>query len=134
MTRRRTTRSRGFATLTALTLLAFVAVLLTAMGTWIGLDARRSHEAAVEAQLRQLLLAGAAIAIASDGHAANDVALPPALAADGARLIVRAANTSESARRVTIEATIGDRQSRQVITLARRGDRWVMTDAALDPA
>lgn len=125
---------RAFATATALTLLAFVAVLLAAMGSGIGLDARRTRAAVDQTQLRQLLHA-AALAAAEESLdvGTTDLPLPRNLADDSARLTITIAHPSSSLRTATIEATIAAHQSRQVVHFARRGDSWSLNAAALDP-
>lgn len=126
--------NRAFATATALTLLAFVAVLLAAIGSWIGIEARRTRDAAAETQLRQLLIAGAVAA--GDESAAigtTNVSLPPTLADDAARLTIDIAMPSEVQRTVTVEASVAARHARQIVHFTRQNGRWTLTNATLDP-
>jgi hypothetical protein len=131
--KRRATIRRGFATATALTLLAFVAVLLAAMGTSIGIEARRTRHAAVEAQLRQLLLAGAAAAGEETAAAGTaSVSLPSHLTDDMASLTITMAMPSPGERTATIDASIAARHARQVVRFALRDGRWDLVSASID--
>lgn len=126
---------RGIATPTALTLLAFVAVLLAALGSWIGIEARRTRAAADAAQLRQLLHAGAlAAADESLGVGRVDVPLPPRLADHSARLTIDIAHPAPDARTAVVEASITAHRARQTVHFARTGERWSITGATLDPS
>ena len=132
--KREATIPRGFATATALTLLAFVAVLLTALGSWIGMDARRTREAAAETQLRQLLLAGAAAAGEETAAAgATIVPLPSNLTHDAASLTIDIAMPLEGERTATIDASFAARHARQVVRFARRDGGWSLVSATVDP-
>ena len=125
---------RGFATATALTLLAFVAVLLTALGASIGMDVRRTREAAAESQLRQLLLVGAAAAGQEAAAAgATTLALPSNLTDDAASLTIHIAAPSESDRTATIDASFVARRARQVVRFTRRDGGWRLMSATVDP-
>ena len=131
--KRRATIRRGFATATALTLLAFVAVLLAARGTSIGIEARRTRHAAVAAQLRQLLLAGAAAAGEETAAAGTaNVSLPSHLTDDTASLTVTMTMPSPGERTATIDASIAARHARQVVRFARRDGRWDLVSASID--
>ena len=130
----RVTIRSGFATATSLTLLAFVAVLLTALGSWIGIEARRTREAAAQTQLRQLLLAGAdaageETAVAGTTH----VPLPPDLADGGASLTIDIDMPTPDERTATIDASFAGRPARQVVRFARRDGGWGVVSATLDP-
>ncbi|MDQ3440401.1 MAG: hypothetical protein M3478_08650 [Planctomycetota bacterium] len=132
--KRRATIQRGFATATALTLLAFVAVLLAAIGSWIGIDARRTREAATETQLRQLLLAGA-VAAGEETAAAGTttVPLPANLTDDAASVTIDIAMPSQGERTATIDASFAARHARQVVRFARRDGGWTLVSATVDP-
>ncbi len=126
--------NRAFATATALTLLAFVAVLLAAMGSAIGIEARRTREAAAQTQLRQLLLAGAAAA--SDESApigTTNVPLPSILNDDAPRLTIEIAMPSERLRTAMIETSFATRHARQLAQFSRRDGRWHLISATIDP-
>lgn len=133
-TTRLATSRRGFATATALTLLAFVAVLLAAMGSVIGIEARRTRHAAVETQLRQLLLAGAAAAGEETAAAGTtSVRLPSHLTDETASLTIVIAMPSPGERTATIDASVAARHARQVVRFARRDAGWDLVSASIDP-
>ena len=133
-TTRRATIRRGFATATALTLLALVAVLLAAMGSSIGIEARRTRHAAVETQLRQLLLAGAAAAGEETAAAGTtSVPLPSHLTDDTASLTINIVMRSPGERTVTIDASVAARHARQVVRFALRDGGWDLVSASIDP-
>ena len=54
---------RGFAAIFSITLIIVVGAALAAMGTYFALEASRTRSQAAQAQLRQLLTAGAVAAI-----------------------------------------------------------------------
>ncbi len=82
------------------------------MGSWIGIDARRTREAAAQTQLRQLLLAGAAVAgDESVASGTTNVPLPSTLSDDAARLTIDIAMPSQSLRTATIDAFVAARGS-----------------------
>jgi hypothetical protein len=114
---------RGVATITAITLLGLVGIALAAMGTLLAADARRTRAAESEAQLRQLLLAGAAASHerlrTSPPDAAEQVWEVPLPAGADATLIVRLERDDDPAtHRVRVEATAGrgERMAAQVLT------------------
>ncbi len=134
MKQRSTQANRGLATATALTLLAFVAVLLTAMGSWIRIDARRTRDAAAQTQLRQLLLAGA-VAAGDESNliGATNVTLPPQLKDDAANLKIEIVMPSEGERVATIEASVSGSHASQTVHFTRREGRWRVISATLGP-
>ena len=112
---------RAFATITAITLLALVGIALAAMGTLLVADARRTRAATSEAQLRQLLLAGAA---AAEERVRN---LPPVAAeqawevplpagADASLTVRLERDDAPATHRVRVAATVGERTAGQVLT------------------
>lgn len=125
---------KGFAGVTAVTLLAMLGVMLAAMGSFIAAEARRTYDAASEAQLRQLLLAGASAAsgrLPLSGE--TKLALPPSLAADGYRLVIQPTGAAEpNTALVEIIAIAGEYDRRQTIRFMQRNGRWQMADAALE--
>jgi hypothetical protein len=122
------------ATIVALTLLAFVAVLLAALGTWIGLEARRTNAAGEAAQLRQILHAGA-LAASDDSMSAgtSDLPLPRELSEHAARVTVVITQPSASIRTARIEAALATHRATQIVQYARSGERWIVASATLDP-
>ena len=130
-----TTSRRGVAAATAVSLLAMVGVTLAAMGAFFASEARRTRDATTEAQLRQLLLAGATIAArVAPVKAETPLELPPSLAADGAHVVVRPVEAPEAGVMVTeVDATIADRRMTQTLRFALRDGRWQVTGATLGP-
>jgi Tfp pilus assembly protein PilV len=133
---------RGFiATTTALTLMALITVALTGVVAATVADTRRTRQLEIDAQYRQLLLAGAADAAAharawGDAPAAEswDLALPESLAERGyhVRLLLTSAGTPTNADviRVRIEAN-GPTMSRvQTMQFNQTAGRWVPSRAA----
>ena len=124
---------RGFAMLTAIALVALVAVAMAAAASVFRLDLRRTVTGAEDAQLRQLLFAGERIARAKlpreDGKvesAAGPVQLPPALAAQGASMNVGVAPKADNADAAvaTVEATLGGRAAAQTLRYERGPGGW----------
>ena len=128
-------RRRGVAAATAVTMLALVGVTLAAMGSLFAAEARRTRDATAEAQLRQLLLAGAAVATQRIPLTAEaTVELPPSLAADGARLVVRPMKAPDAnAVVIEVDAAVADRQMTQTLRYAQRDGRWQVDGATLGP-
>src|SRR5206468_2055805 len=100
-------------------------------------DAARTRAAVKDAQVRQLLAAGAATAPAIvagwDGKNDKEVAvkLPAALAADGGSLVVRVRNGESGVVAAEVTAAFEGRRGWQVLTYARKGDGVQLVGAAL---
>ena len=71
---------RGFAAIMAISLILLVGAALAMLGVYFAQDAARTRSEAVEAQLRQLLSAGAVAAVqqADTASPAKTLAPPPA--------------------------------------------------------
>jgi hypothetical protein len=131
---------RGFATLTAVALIALVAMALVATGSLFNAEFRRTQRATEEAQLRQLLLAGERAARdALAANAANEpgkpinVELPTSLTAGGARLSLTPAATAPSEGGMTVAVTARlSNVLEQRLTFARRGEIWELTTVETD--
>src|SRR5829696_5024687 len=97
---------RAFATVAAVVLIGMAGMVFVALTALVGHDLRRTARAGAEAQLRQLLTAGEVAAAASlDRPAgAEEVAVPAALAADGAKLTVARGDAAGDERPVTVDA------------------------------
>jgi hypothetical protein len=92
---------RGFATITALALLSLVGTALATLTLTFAADARRTARESTDAQLRQLLFAGAVQArqIMDGGQTPADpiaVRLPSPLIADGGQLVLRFHSANKS--------------------------------------
>ena len=131
---------RGFTVVMALGLLALVAAGLLSLGALLTTDARRTMRGEDDAQLRQMLMAGATAARQHAGQwpAAVQaerlvVALPPELASAGGALDLQTEpDAAESRVAVRITARLIDRQMRQTLTFERTGGAWRPVDAALE--
>lgn len=131
-------RRGGFAMILALVLLALTAVALTGLTQLSAAEFRRTREVQVEAQLRQMLLAGAADVQqraarwpAEGVKLAWNLPLPVELNDPSASLSV--AVGPESGDRVVVEvvATVDGRSQRQTLVMSREAGRWRATDARL---
>ena len=123
---------RAFAVIFALFLIALVGAALLALTSLMTSDARRSTRGAVDAQLRQLLHAGAVAAAQRlrDGGGAFpqrsfEGALPAALRDAPATVrIVPEPLAQDGLVVVTIEAQLADRGARQRIVFERIDAGW----------
>jgi hypothetical protein len=126
----------------AILLLLLVAATLVTLATTFAADARRTRTHSADAQLRQLLTAGA-IAAAEQlksgelPSAEKAIALPPDLTDRGATLTIHRAHdgdgggTRDSAT-VVVNAALANRQARQTVRFARREGRWTATAAEIN--
>jgi type II secretory pathway pseudopilin PulG len=119
----------GFAAVMAIVLIGLVAATLAAVGIMFTSEARRTRSQAADAQLRQLLIAGAAEAQQRLPAGATEfptaaVALPPALGGDGATLSLGCTREGDTAILVTINATLDTRRrvAAQRLRYGRSGD------------
>lgn len=131
ITRRTHARRRGaFAVIFALFLIALVGAALLALTSLMTTDARRSTRAATDAQLRQLLHAGAVVAVQrvreggelpDDGF---DVPLPRELAGASAGIRVSRGAGESNQFIAVIDARLDDQSSRQQVLFIRDGGTW----------
>jgi hypothetical protein len=132
-------RRHGFAGATAVTMLALVGVTIAAMSSMFVAEARRTRDAAIDAQMRQLLIAGAAVAgqqLQSPEPANTEIRieLPPAPAAEGFGLVLRpAAAADPGVRVIEVIASWNEREMNQTLRFVRRQDRWALAGARLNP-
>ena len=119
---------RAFASIFALFLVALVAAALLAVTSLMTTDVRRTTRAAVDAQLRELLHAGAVTALQrlrDEGElpdASFDVTLPPSL---GAAVHVAPDKLFDDTNRaVIVRAMFGDREASQRVAFERVGQSW----------
>jgi hypothetical protein len=125
-------KNRGFATLIALLMLGIVAAAIVALLALLSIDARATARDAEEAQLRQLLVVGAADAKQKlDGGEATGtnwtVAVPQDLASD---VHVEMSGDGD-ARQAVIVARRGARTMSQTIRFHRASGRWQAESAEL---
>jgi hypothetical protein len=137
-TRRRPEKDAAFAAVTAIVLLGLVASALAAMAMMFAADARRTRSAAAEAQLRQLLLAGAADAQQrlAKGESSFDVTIAAPGEGEIRVSAAAAAPTTEgdAARAVIVVATLGPRRAEQTLRFTREAggeQKWKL--AAVEP-
>ena len=130
----------GFAMLTALALVALVAVAMAAALSVFRLDLRRTAGTVDDAQLRQLLLAGQRAArdrLPRDAGAVptieQPVALPAPLAAEGAVTLRLRRGASRDTADVGVEARLGNRTATQTLHYERRPVDWSLVSADLAP-
>lgn len=134
----RRSKPAGFILLTALLMLAIVgaAVAMTAMAA----SAHLLHQAndLQQAQLDQLLLAGAREAVvrlnftsSPDDNAANTIELPGALGAQHAHLTVQFSSGGSATRTATIVASLGRHAASQIVQLDKSDGNWRMSAAEL---
>jgi type II secretory pathway component PulK len=121
---------RGFALIFAITLLGLVGATLALLATHFASEAKRTRVQAADAQARQLLIAGHLAARAhGDSLAAGkpvEIALPPSLVQDGAKLTI-----AGSLNEVRVDAEYRGRRAAEVISLTREGDMWKIKSVEL---
>ncbi|MEO6436391.1 MAG: hypothetical protein ABIP55_11630 [Tepidisphaeraceae bacterium] len=121
-------RPRGVAGLVAIILLLIVAATLAGVATAFSADAQRTRNLAAEAQLRQLLTAGA-IAAAEQLKSPDlptgetTVALPTDLNDRGATLKVSYLREGEGVL-AAVDAALPPRRARQTVRFAQKDGRW----------
>jgi hypothetical protein len=118
----------------ALVVLGLVVAALTAGGALVLAEQRRTHEAYVTAELRQMLLAGAQDAAQ---HAATwngpvaaqhwDVSLPAELAEIPAKLSVTAEPLPDGTVSANVRADLGTEHEGQSLIYQRSGDGWTLS-------
>ena len=121
---RKSRRPRGFAAIFAISLIILVGSSLIVLGNYFATEATRTRAQQDEAQLRQLLAAGAAIAVVRADHpaAGNAAPLPPSLA-ENASLTIDLSGEGDD-RTAVIRARLGDRRREQTVKLHRSAGRW----------
>jgi hypothetical protein len=118
---------RGFATMSAVLMISLLAASLATLGTLFSDQLRRTRKLAVQAQMRQLLIAGAIATSArvrdmpSPQRASWTIEPPPA-AIDDARIRVEVEPQGQGERVVArIEARLGEASRTQTLVFARGG-------------
>ena len=127
-------RRSGFAAIMAISLIILVGGTLVAMSAGVVAEVKKTRSDAIDAQLRELLIAGAAAAHdaanSADGKTIS-VPTPTELAAESAALKLTPAKDGDHVH-VAVEADFAGRRAHQTLTLIRDGERWKLTDARLD--
>jgi len=117
------------ASIIAVVMIGLVGIALVTLGTVFAGQFKRTRAAAADAQLRQMLTAGAVMATQMSADD-KDISLPKELADDGAKLHVTVHRDGDRAT-AEIEANLGARSMDQTVHLERRDGRWKVAAAAL---
>ena len=120
---------RGMASIIAVVMIGLVAIALVTLGTVFVSQLKRTKAAATDAQLRQMLIAGAVMAtqMAQDDR---DVALPNEMGNEGATLHVKVHRDGDRAT-AAIDAKWRERVLRETIRMERRDSQWKIVDTNL---
>ena len=126
-THRKLLRPRGFAAILAITLIILVGAALVVLARSFTMDAERTKAQTGDAQLRQLLTAGAVAAVqrAENAEAAKEIALPAELAAEKAAVRVQITGEGDD-RTALVSVQFGQRHTEQTLKLRRAGQRWTV--------
>jgi hypothetical protein len=130
--------------MTAIILIGLLGVTLAAMSAFFAQQMNRTQQTRRDAQLRQMLLAGAATVDSRRSTWPAEVAeqnwtipLPSTLAEEGATLSVHItplpASTPSPTLHATIEGKLNTHTSRQILTLTRTDAQWRITQSHLEP-
>lgn len=128
-------RRRGASIIIAITMIGFVAVALTLVGQLTQLDARRTADERVSAQLRMMLLAGQdwlSANVDSLKPGPNDVPLPDSLSEGSLRAINELSSRADE-RQFVLVAVLLNREQSQELTIQRGPGGWRVIKAALMP-
>ena len=130
---------RGFASLLAVALLGLVAVTAVALFALASTDYRRTQYNQQSAQLRQMLMAGATEVLneseewpATPNVPAHAIALPDALAHQGASLNLAVGPGSNGKCEAHLTATLENHHATQVLALQRQNEKWKVLSARLE--
>jgi hypothetical protein len=121
----------------AIALLLLIAVTLATLATAFAADARRTRVRAAEAQLRQVLTAGAITAAAQlDGGEVpageKPLTLPQALADAGATAMITYTRQGGQVAIVHVRGDSAGRSMSQTLHFKRSGATWAIASAAID--
>jgi len=128
----------AFAMVTAIVLMGLIALTLAALGTAFVIQSRRTLALAEDAQLRQLLLAGALEAQSRLAASALDknipIALPDELRDRGAALALHPEPNAPTGQAIIqIDAALPRHRMSQRVMLLQIDGRWQITAAELLP-
>jgi hypothetical protein len=136
---RRPSRRHGMAMLLALTLVALAGAAAVAVTAAVTRDFQRTQRDADDAQLRQLLLAGAADASArlQAGQPAGEqwlVELPKELRDRGGALrVIPNGDAKSDETRMIVHAELSHHTREQELHFTRTAGRWRITSASIVP-
>lgn len=124
---RHCTGRRGSAAIFAISLIILVGAALVALGAHFSMEAKRTQSQSDGAQLRQLLTAGAAAAIAraDTPSEAKPLELPADLTSQGASVTIAITGEGET-RTATLAAKFGERKLDETLQLKRENNRWTV--------
>ena len=138
-------RRGGMTLVIAVLTIAVVSLAVLAMATRYATEAKMTRYALQDAQLRQLLLAGAAAAQQQlnrpPGPAPEPtpddrplaVALPAEIDGDSPSLVLRFATVAaDGTRSVLVQAAVDGRHARQTLRFERHDANWRMVEAELE--
>jgi Tfp pilus assembly protein PilE len=129
--------ARGFVMLSAILTMAIVAGAILALASVTSYDGRRTMNAWQQAQLQQLLLAGAQDALERLNGAGATAgqswapALPEDLSAEGASLRVTVISNADQAAEVKVMASWLDRSREQTLRFKQVKSKWILVSAEL---
>ena len=137
---RRRRHRGGFGTLIAIAILLIIAAILPLLASVFTAEAKRTRTQAQDAQLRQLLTAGAVHAtVAAKGQATSGatthpvaVPLPPDLTDAGASVTCSFTRVETDHAEAIVRAKLGERSMEQTIQLERRDGAWRVMSATLN--
>jgi hypothetical protein len=122
----------GFTVILGLVLLGLIAVAIAMVTRQMGYEMQRTRSAYDDAQLRQLLLAGAQDAIAHASSWTADrpapdhwtIELPSPLRDLGASVTLQATDSGPDTRMVQIDARLGPREAIDTLRFSRTDQGW----------
>ena len=135
--RRHVRRNRGFATMWVIFMVPLIASTIAVMAQAFHHDAQRSQVASLDAQLHQLLLAGAT---ASHQYLQNpqeidikpvQVSLPNVLASAGAKLQLQVVDLGVGEVRIRVEASLSGRDAHQTLRYKKTDSGYLLLEAKL---
>jgi type II secretory pathway component PulK len=129
----RRVRKTGFMTMVALLMLALVSAAMVSMTVAMNVDHRRTESQAVQAQLRQMLLAGAE-SLPTDASHLDGRRQKWAIATPAAEISVFAESTpaTDGSVSVRLDAAIAKHRLEETVQLHRDGQRWAAVSIKLD--
>jgi type II secretory pathway component PulK len=129
---------RGVAAVSAVLMLSVVATVIVSLTSTFSFEIERTRSTIADAQLRQMLIAGARVAKTHLQQAGSDTASPrsvrfPQADADDDRVlsITVLPASGEPVVRVRVDAKVGRRHGTQTVTFERAGDEYHLLDARL---
>ena len=131
-------KNRGFAMLMALGMLGLVSMTLIVLSQQFAYDVTRTQAASRDAQLSQLLLAGAQDASQRSHdwpeqpqNGKWQIELPQALSQSGAKLAIELRASGEGKADVTVDAAMGSQSAVQTLHFKHADRGWVVDSAEL---